>query len=151
MKVVLVGAVDALVESGHAPDMLVTLPVELSRRHSDFADLGQPATAAGVAIHRTERSEAAETLAAQAVLAYETLSETNWNAPNLSLAFLPNVFADISATLVRKLYAFAMFESQARVAPHERSVESLRGLATLRGATVHRSACEAFVLVRHAA
>ncbi len=69
MKVVLVGAVDstraaldALVESGHAPDMLVTLPVELSRRHSDFVDLGPPAAAAGVAIHRTERSEAAETL-----------------------------------------------------------------------------------------
>lgn len=86
----------------------------------------------------------------ETVLAYETLSETNWNAPYLSPAFLPNVFADITSTLERKLDAFAMFESQARAAPHERSVESLRALATLRGATVHRSACEGFVLVRHA-
>ena len=82
------------------------------------------------------------------VLAYATLSETNWNAPYLSPAFLPNVFVDITATLERKLEAFAMFESQALAAPHERSVGALRALATLRGATVHKSACEAFVLVR---
>ena len=30
-----------------------------------------------------------------AILAYETLSETNWNAPYLTPAFLPNVFVDI--------------------------------------------------------
>ncbi|WP_224826140.1 PIG-L deacetylase family protein [Cognatishimia sp. MH4019] len=85
------------------------------------------------------------------VLAYETLSETNWNAPYLSPAFLPQVFCDISDTLQRKLDAFAMFESQARQAPHERSVESLRALATLRGATVHAQAAEGFVLIRHLA
>lgn len=83
------------------------------------------------------------------VLAYETLSETNWNAPYLSPAFLPNVFCDISETLDRKLDAFAMFESQMRQPPHERSVESLRALATLRGATVHTPAAEGFVLIRH--
>ncbi|MDJ0858258.1 MAG: PIG-L deacetylase family protein [Dinoroseobacter sp.] len=84
------------------------------------------------------------------ILAYETLSETNWNAPYLSPAFLPNVFADITTTLQRKLDAFAMFESQVKAEPHERSIKSLKALATLRGATVHRPACEAFVLIRHA-
>jgi LmbE family N-acetylglucosaminyl deacetylase len=83
------------------------------------------------------------------ILAYETLSETNWNAPYVSPPFLPNVYVDIADTVDRKLEAFAMFASQARPAPHERSVESLRALATLRGATVHHMAAEAFVLVRH--
>lgn len=48
------------------------------------------------------------------ILAYETLSETNWNAPYLSPAFLPNMFIDISAQLERKLSAFAQFISQQR-------------------------------------
>ncbi|SMX47332.1 PIG-L deacetylase family protein [Actibacterium lipolyticum] len=83
------------------------------------------------------------------ILAYETLSETNWNAPYLTPAFLPNVFVDITDTLEQKLEAFALFESQVREAPHERSINSLRALATLRGATVHRMACEGFIMIRH--
>lgn len=82
------------------------------------------------------------------ILAYETLSETNWNAPYLTPPFLPTVFVDISATLEDKLAAFGLFASQVREAPHERSIASLRALATLRGATVHRPAAEGFVLVR---
>jgi LmbE family N-acetylglucosaminyl deacetylase len=85
------------------------------------------------------------------VLAYETMSETNWNAPYLTPAFVPNVFVDISDQLARKLGAMALFRSQVRPAPHERSLDSLRALATLRGATVHREAAEGFVLVRHVA
>lgn len=82
------------------------------------------------------------------ILAYETLSETNWNAPYLTPAFVPQMFVDISDTLQRKLDAFALFESQQRPAPHERSVATLSALATLRGATVHRAAAEAFVVIR---
>ncbi len=82
------------------------------------------------------------------VLAYETLSETNWNAPYLTPAFTPNVFIDVADTLEQKLAAFALFESQVKAVPHERSPEALRALATLRGGTVHRTAAEAFVLVR---
>ncbi|MDE0589462.1 PIG-L family deacetylase [Halocynthiibacter sp. C4] len=83
------------------------------------------------------------------ILAYETLSETNWNTPGATAPFIPNVFVDITDTLEDKLTAFAMFGSQDRGAPHERSVPSLRALATLRGATVHRHAAEAFILIRH--
>jgi LmbE family N-acetylglucosaminyl deacetylase len=82
------------------------------------------------------------------IMAYETLSETNWNAPYLTPAFVPNVFIDVSDTLDRKLEAFQMFASQVKEPPHERSVNALRALATLRGATVHRHAAEGFVLVR---
>ncbi len=48
------------------------------------------------------------------VLAYETLSETNWNAPYLSPAFVPNVFVDISEHLEAKLKAMELFASQVR-------------------------------------
>lgn len=80
--------------------------------------------------------------------AYETLSETNWNAPYLTPPFVPNLFVEITGTLEQKLTAFGLFESQARAAPHERSPEALRALAALRGAAVHRPAAEGFVLVR---
>ncbi|MBL0373275.1 PIG-L family deacetylase [Rhizobium sp. KVB221] len=83
------------------------------------------------------------------ILAYETLSETNWNAPYLTPAFTPNVFIDISAQLELKMKAMQCFASQLREPPHERSVATLRALATLRGATVLKQAAEAFVLVRH--
>jgi len=83
------------------------------------------------------------------ILAYETLSETNWNAPYLTPGFLPNVYVDIASTLPAKLDAFRAFGSQVRAFPHERSIEALRALAMLRGATVHLPAAEAFVLVRH--
>jgi len=82
------------------------------------------------------------------VLAYECLSETNWNAPYLTPGFLPNVFVDISATLERKLEAMQAFKSQLQPAPNERSLEALRALAILRGATIHRAAAEAFVNIR---
>ncbi|MBU2533744.1 MAG: PIG-L family deacetylase, partial [Alphaproteobacteria bacterium] len=83
------------------------------------------------------------------ILAYETLSETNWNAPYLTPNFVPHVFIDITETIEKKIEAIKMFGSQVRDAPHERSVSALRALATLRGATVHRAAAEAFVMVRH--
>jgi LmbE family N-acetylglucosaminyl deacetylase len=85
----------------------------------------------------------------QLILAYETLSETNWNAPYLTPHFTPNVFIDISDWLEAKLEAMQCFGSQVRKPPHERSLDTLRALATLRGATVLKNAAEGFVLVRH--
>jgi len=84
-----------------------------------------------------------------AILAYETLSETNWNAPYLTPGFAPNLFVGIEDGLTRKIEAMQMFQSQLRASPHERSIESIRALATLRGATVHRPAAEAYVVVRN--
>jgi LmbE family N-acetylglucosaminyl deacetylase len=82
------------------------------------------------------------------VYAYETLSETNWNAPHLAPGFLPNHFVDVTATLDAKLEAMALFRSQLRPAPHERSLSALRALAILRGATVGLAAAEAFIAIR---
>ncbi len=78
----------------------------------------------------------------------ETLSETNWNAPGVTPAFVPSVFVDISDFLAIKLASFACYRSQVRAFPSERSSEALEALARLRGATAHRSAAEAFMLIR---
>lgn len=82
------------------------------------------------------------------VYAYETLSETNWYAPGVTPGFAPNMFVDIETSLQRKLDAFALFASQAQPFPSERSIDALRALAMMRGATVYRRAAEAFVLLR---
>ncbi len=82
------------------------------------------------------------------VLSYETLSETNWNAPHVTPSFLPNVYVDISATLDTKIEAMRCYASQCLDHPHERSIETVRALATLRGSTVYLSAAEAFMLIR---
>jgi N-acetylglucosamine malate deacetylase 1 len=82
------------------------------------------------------------------ILCYETVSKTNWHAPFISPTFVPNVYVDISAQLDRKIEAMARYGSQQREFPHERSLAALRALAMFRGATVHREAAEAFMLVR---
>jgi len=82
------------------------------------------------------------------IYAYETLSETNWNAPPLTPGFLPNIYFDISAFLEVKLQAMSIYQTQLKSFPHERSLEAIRALARLRGATVGFEAAEAFVLIR---
>ncbi|MBC7077965.1 MAG: PIG-L family deacetylase [Synergistales bacterium] len=82
------------------------------------------------------------------IFCYETLSETNWNAPCVTPRFAPNVFVDISPYLDTKLKAAAVYASQMKEFPHERSLEAISCLAKLRGATIGVSAAEAFVQVR---
>ncbi|MCJ1960693.1 PIG-L deacetylase family protein [Novosphingobium mangrovi (ex Hu et al. 2023)] len=82
------------------------------------------------------------------ILCYETLSETNWLAAPVTPAFVPNCYIDIGATLQRKLDAFALFESQLKPFPDERSLKTIESLAVVRGSTVFAQAAEAFVVVR---
>jgi len=84
------------------------------------------------------------------IYAYETLSETNWNASYITPNFVPNVFVDITKFLDKKLTAFRCFTDSGQVQkfPHERSLESLEYLSRLRGSQVFCEAAEAFVLVR---
>ena len=82
------------------------------------------------------------------VLAYETLSETNWNAPYLAPAFQPNLFVDVTGYLDAKCEAMETYASQLKEPPHERSLDAIRSLALLRGAAVNTNAAEAFVIVR---
>jgi N-acetylglucosamine malate deacetylase 1 len=84
----------------------------------------------------------------QAILCYETMSETHWNPPYLEPGFLPNVASDIAESLATKLAALREYESQLRPPPHARSLQAIEGLARFRGGQFGFGAAEAFVLVR---
>lgn len=86
MRTVLIGAVkgsaaalEALCASGQAPDLIVTLPLDLSHRHSDFADLGPPCKKNGIPVHRTAKSEAPETLDLIASVRPDLLLVIGWS------------------------------------------------------------------------
>lgn len=83
----------------------------------------------------------------QRVLAYETLSETEFALGTESM-FSPNFFIDISEFLARKLEVMAVYQSELGTFPFPRSIEAIRALATLRGAASGFNAAEAFQLLR---
>lgn len=83
----------------------------------------------------------------QRVLAYETISETDFGL-NPDCTFRPNVFVDIGDFLERKLDVMAVYKTELGDFPFPRSVEAVRGLATVRGATAGFTAAEAFQLLR---
>jgi len=82
------------------------------------------------------------------LLAFETASSTEWGAPAMQGAFIPEIYVDISSTLDAKVEAFACYERELRPAPHPRSPESLRARAAAWGSHVGVAAAEPFQVVR---
>jgi len=70
------------------------------------------------------------------ILAYETLSESNWSAPYVEPMFAPTVYVDIEATLDRKLERSLPIDRN--VAPFQTSVRRRRS-ARWRWCAVQRS------------
>lgn len=81
------------------------------------------------------------------VLAYETLSETDFTL-DAQPTFQPNFYVDITGYLERKLEIMAVYHTEMHEFPFPRSVEAIRALATLRGASSGFGAAEAFQLLR---
>ena len=67
------------------------------------------------------------------VAAYETLSETHWNAPHIEPNFTPNWVVDISDHISKKLNALECYKSQISEFPAPRSIEAVEALAKFRG------------------
>jgi N-acetylglucosamine malate deacetylase 1 len=65
--------------------------------------------------------------------AYETLSETHWNAPHIEPNFSPNWVIDISDFITIKLKALECYQSQISEFPGPRSIEAVEALAKFRG------------------
>jgi N-acetylglucosamine malate deacetylase 1 len=84
----------------------------------------------------------------QALYGFETLSSTEWAPPELGDTFRPNRFVDVSGSLEKKVRALQAYASEMREFPHARSLEAVRALAVLRGASVGFAAAEAFQVVR---
>jgi len=82
------------------------------------------------------------------VLAYETLSETEFALNPESNPFRPNVFMDISAFLEKKIDIMKMYKGELGVFPFPRSEEAIRAQAALRGAASGLKAAEAFMLLK---
>jgi LmbE family N-acetylglucosaminyl deacetylase len=81
------------------------------------------------------------------VLAYETISETDFGL-GADSGFRPNVFVDIEQFLDAKLRAMEVYSSELGVFPFPRNHETIKALATLRGAASGFKAAEAFQLLR---
>ena len=80
--------------------------------------------------------------------AYETLSETHWNAPHIECNFIPNWIVDISDTINQKIKALRCFKSQISPFPAPRSAGAVKALAKFRGSQSGFSFGEAFHIIR---
>ena len=82
------------------------------------------------------------------VLAFETLSATEWSVPEPSNAFQPTTFVDISDHLDTKLEALSVYERELREPPHPRTPETVRQNAEVWGTKAGLEAAEPFELLR---
>ncbi len=82
------------------------------------------------------------------VLAFETLSASEWSVPSPDNAFQPTSFVDISDTLETKLEALSVYEDELREPPHPRTVDTVRKNAEVWGSKAGVSAAEPFELLR---
>jgi LmbE family N-acetylglucosaminyl deacetylase len=80
--------------------------------------------------------------------AFETLSETHWNAPHIEPNFVPNWVVDISGFIAMKLEALACYQSQIPDWPGSRSIEAVEAVAKFRGTQAGFAFGEAFQIIR---
>jgi LmbE family N-acetylglucosaminyl deacetylase len=80
--------------------------------------------------------------------AYETLSETHWNAPHIEPNFMPNWVINISSQIDRKIHALGCYESQIPPFPGSRSLDAVKALAMFRGTQAGFAYGEAFQIIR---
>jgi len=83
-----------------------------------------------------------------AMYAYETLSETEWNAPYVDNVFIPNVWNDISDEINIKIEAMQCYKSQLCPDVQPRSIDTIKALARYRGSTIGVPYAESFMLIR---
>jgi LmbE family N-acetylglucosaminyl deacetylase len=84
------------------------------------------------------------------VMMIETLSETDF-AQSAGGGFVPNLFVDITNQFERKMQILRVFESELHPHPFPRSEESIKALATLRGAAAGCTYAESFMLLKEIA
>ena len=81
------------------------------------------------------------------LLTYAPSSSTEWTPAAVNW-FVPNWFVDVTATIERKIAAFAHYETERREFPHPRSERAIRSTAAHHGASSGCEYAEPFVLVR---
>lgn len=86
--------------------------------------------------------------AIERVLAFETLSSSEWAIPKPGNAFQPTSFVDISGHLETKLSALEAYEDELVDPPHPRNLETVRQNAAVWGAKTGSEAAEPFEVLR---
>jgi LmbE family N-acetylglucosaminyl deacetylase len=82
------------------------------------------------------------------VAAYETLSETHWNAAHIEPNFVPHWVIDITDHIDRKRRALECYRSQIPAFPGARSMEAADALARFRGTQAGFAFGEGFQIIR---
>ncbi|MED4780401.1 PIG-L family deacetylase [Brevibacillus choshinensis] len=82
------------------------------------------------------------------VLAYETLSETDFGINPDNNGFRPNVYIDIKPYLHKKLDILKVFQSEMGAFPFPRSEQAVQAQAMVRGVVAGCEAAEAFMLLK---
>lgn len=80
------------------------------------------------------------------ILAYETLSETEWGTDRES--FDPNLYIDIEKYFEDKFEAMKAYKSELKEPPHPRNIDTIKALSKKRGSEAHLNSAEAFEIVR---
>lgn len=84
----------------------------------------------------------------ETVLAYETLSETDFALDPAAPTFRPNLFVEVGPFLERKIEIMRLYAGELGEHPFPRSVEAIRAAALLRGAQANCRAAEAFMVLK---
>lgn len=82
------------------------------------------------------------------VLMYEVLSETNFSPALADMAFVPNVFMDITPFMGKKLDIMQVYASEVMKPCQPRGLEAMTSLASLRGCRIGVKYAEAFTLIQ---
>jgi hypothetical protein len=82
------------------------------------------------------------------VLAFETLSASEWSTPSPDNAFQPTSFINVADSINKKIEAFSVYEEELRESPHPRTVDTVRKNAEVWGSKAGVTAAEPFELLR---
>ena len=82
------------------------------------------------------------------VAAYETLSETHWNAPYIEPNFTHNLVVDVSDFIEQKIEALKCYKSQITMDKGPRSITAVKALAQFRGTQSGFDFGEALYIIR---
>jgi len=82
------------------------------------------------------------------LLAFETLSSTEWQVKDQTNSFCPNEYNDIGDFFDKKIDVLSIYGDELREYPHPRSIEGVKILAQYRGMEVGYKYAEAFQIIR---
>lgn len=82
------------------------------------------------------------------VYIYEVISETEFSPPLFNNIFSPNSFSDVTNYMDKKLSVIKKYKTEIGEHPFPRSIDNIKALAVLRGATAGVKHAESFMILK---